>query len=108
MIFIKIGHYERKLEEADQGWIVRTISGERAEYGQVCVRVRFDLPGVKLDLVTPCCGPRGGRPIDKFNPAEQQLIGLWQELGLSEDPDFPPGKVVAFIQRLSRVLRVAI
>lgn len=104
MIYVKIATEERKLEEADQQWITQSIIRHRRAHGTVCVQVRFDLPGITVRLTTHDC-PRGpGSPIDHFSRDERRLIEFWRELDLFEDPTFPPGKIIAFLNRATRII----
>lgn len=107
MIFVKIGSEERKLDDADQQWITQSINRHRRAHGSVCVCVRFDLPGIRLRLATRDCPSAPGCPIDEFNRDERRLIELWLEAGLSDDSQFPPGRLIAFFNRAVRIVGVA-
>lgn len=106
MITIKIGEDERKLELSEPQWIIRAIRGERQEHGRACVLIRFYIPGIKLSLPTPDCSCSRSRPIKTFNDEEQRLIERWKEMGLFDDPNFPPDKIVAFVEYVNHYFSV--
>lgn len=101
MSTIRIGTDERDLRDADPQWITQEIQGRRKDGLRVCVVVQIRTADISMTLATPGCGGAGGgRPP---NRREREVFELWEELGLDEQ-GFEPGKVVAFVKRVIRLL----
>lgn len=100
MITLTIGSLERMLESSsdiDEPWINEQINRQNA----TCVRVQIKKAGLDLHLATPGCGAGagGGRTPE---PAEQRIIDLWQERGLSQ-PHLTGGNLIAFLKQFFRL-----
>ena len=102
MSTIRIGTDERELRDADPQWITQEIQGRRKDGLRVCVVVQIRTADISMTLATPGCGGTGGagRPPNRH---EREVFELWEELGLDE-LRFEPGKVVAFVKRVIRLL----
>lgn len=102
MSTIRIGNDERLLGSADPHWIMQQIKARQNDGRTVCVQVIIKTRDLDLALATPTCGGRGGGgrlPTQH----ERVVLDLWNELGLNS-LDFEPGKVVAFVQRVQKLL----
>lgn len=103
MITVTIGQEVRPLNDVDSHWVTQQIERRLRDGISVCVAVKIDVSGAKLSLATPACGGRGGSNRE-FTALESKLISKWTQLGLNK-PDFSPGSVNAFIQRLRQLVR---
>ena len=95
---VSIGNSQRELQEADPQWIAEQLVRRRDAGEKVCVRVTISTANVSITLTSADCpsGPPSGR---KPNPEEAALFEAWRDFGL-DGSDFPPGKLVAFLQRM--------
>lgn len=101
MSTIRIGTDERDLRDADPQWITQEIQGRRKDGQSVCVVIQIRTSDLSMTLATPGCGGGGGGRLP--NRREREVFDLWEELGLGE-MGFDPGRVVAFVKRVSRYL----
>ncbi len=103
MVKIKIGEYERVLEEADEQWINQQINQRRSAGENVCVIVTIQETNLNLMLSTPTCGGHGfgaGRPL---NSQESRILDLWKDRRMNQQ-DFTGGNLIAFLHQLRRLL----
>ena len=102
MIGIRIGNEERNLDEADESWVNQQINRRLAAGDLVCVQVRIQNDALDLALRTPTCPSMGGggRAATRH---EQEILNLWEKLGLRR-MDFAGGNVVAFLKQLRRLV----
>lgn len=101
MVRIKIGDYEKKLDNIDECWINQTINGYRKEKIPLSVHVIFEEGSLNMVLSAP---PPKSSFIRKPRGAEIQICNLWNEVGLN-NPEFTGGNLIAFIKQLKKILR---
>jgi hypothetical protein len=99
-IKVRIGDEERDLAAASESWIAEQLHRRRQDGQNVCLQVSINVGSLNMRLATPGCTVKGGsrRP----NEQEQGIFDLWAKRGLDQ-PDFPVGGVIAFLQQLARV-----
>lgn len=102
MIPIAIGQETRSLNDVDAHWVTQQIERRLHDGNSVCVAVKIDIPGAQFSLATPACVGRAGAN-RQCTSLETELISTWRSLGLNQ-PDFSPGGVNAFIQRMRQLL----
>lgn len=101
-VFVKIGEFERRLEDAEESWINQEINRRRTHGEPVCVRVRIEAPSAKVGLTTPyCAGGIGGGRLP--NADERRILDLWEQHRLNT-AQFVGGNLIAFLRQLQRVL----
>jgi hypothetical protein len=105
MLRIRINQEERHGDASDlEQWITRQVNGRRADGFSVCVHVDIEAEGVRLTLASSGCGGGGGfRPL---SGAEEAVVDLWRECGMSE-AKFVGGSLVAFVHRLRRLVPIS-
>lgn len=99
---IWIGNAERRLEEADPQWIHEQLEARRREGANTCVRVSIKVDEADIALETVNCQSRPGARREP-NALEESLFDLWEKNRL-RDVNFSPGNVVAFIQKVRRLI----
>ena len=102
MIRVKIGEEDLPEEQASAGWITQQIERRRRDCIAVCVEVHIKEADLDMSLATPGCSRNGfgGRPP---NAHEKAIFDLWEKCGLNET-GFAPGRVIAFLAQLKRLL----
>jgi len=106
MIKVKIGASARdfsNINDVEESWINRQISGLRGDHSPVCVRVKVNEGALNMTLATADCDAYGGGG-RLPNAREAQAFELWEKLGLSK-PGFSGGNLVAFFKQLRRLIR---
>jgi len=100
MIKIRIGHNgnERRLRDADVGWINQQISHRKQEGVPVCVRVTIHKDSVYIILSTPDC-PKVARRPREARDQEKKIFGLWDKYGLNNQ-DFRAEQIIAFLKQV--------
>jgi hypothetical protein len=106
MIAVKIGANARdfrSVDEVEESWLNRQISGLRDDHHPVCVRVTVNEGPLNMSLTTADCSASdgGSRPP---NATEAQAFELWRKLGLDKS-EFSGGNLVAFFKQLRRLVR---
>jgi hypothetical protein len=107
MVIVKIGASARdftSVNDIEESWINRQISGLRGDHHPVCVRVTVNEGPLNLMLTTPDCagsGGGGGRPP---NAKEAETFALWERVGLNKS-EFSGGNLVAFFKQLRQFIR---
>lgn len=102
MIRVKVDDFEMDLDDVRQNWLAEQLSERGAQKESVCVRVRIDEPGVKMNLTSGGCAGSsvGGRPP---NDKERAIIELWNDRRLDEEM-IHPGWLWTFLKRLREML----
>ncbi len=101
MVTVKIGSFEKDLDDVEENWINQQVNGLRRDGKSVCVLVRIRTDSLNVVLTTPECSVSGGTRLP--NPQEKEIFELWNKRGLNES-DFTGGNLVAFIKQLRKIL----
>lgn len=106
MIAVKIGASARdfaNVNDVEESWINRQVSGLRGDHHPVCVRVTVKEGPLNLTLVTADCAGSGGGGRQP-NTEEAEAFALWEKFGLNKS-EFSGGNLVAFFKQLRRLVR---
>ena len=105
MIAIKIGAIAldfSHVDDVEESWVNRQISGLRGDHRPVCVRVNVNEGALNMTLATADCDASGGGG-RLPNAQEREAFELWEKLGLSK-PGFSGGNLVAFFKQLRKLV----
>lgn len=94
---VTIGDSQRAIDDADAQWITEQLNRRRQAGEAVCVRVAINTGNIDFTLASGDC-PTGGGMGRRLTPEEEDVLASWRRFGL-DDSDFPPGKLVAFLQQ---------
>lgn len=83
----------------DEGWIASTIQSLRREGIGVCVRVDIRTSELNASVNAGRCPPSRPNPRPP-SLRERTLFDAWAQCRLSDDPDFPPGRLIQCLKRV--------
>jgi hypothetical protein len=98
---ISIGNAERQLTDATPNWVNEQLGTRHDSGASTCVRVSIRDTDAQVVLATRACGNSGGGGRAP-NPKELRILQLWDSHQLDE-PAYPRGQLVAFVQELRRL-----